>query len=158
MKEPTKRALRIPAPVSRRGGVENQSRKSAATEVTEWLEGVLADPALASAVENRLAEMKAEQRREATRASGRPRQRLGVPPRGPVPHGEARSRRKTSTKRREQAPFVVVTPYPNPSAMARRLGMKAEDVARLDELVEARCERGVANRNRAKSTPKRRTG
>jgi len=36
--------------------------------------------------------------------------------------------------------------------------MKAEEVGSLDELVEARRERGVANRNRAKSTPKRRTG
>jgi transcriptional regulator with XRE-family HTH domain len=31
------------------------------TEVMEWLDGVLADPALASAVEERLAEMKIEQ-------------------------------------------------------------------------------------------------
>lgn len=126
-------------------------REFAATELTEWLEGVLADPAFASAVEKRGAEMRAEQRREVLRARDLLRH-------GPVPPGEARSRRRASTKRREQARFVVVTPCPNPSATARRFGLKASDIVRVDEVVEARRERDIAKSRSATSSSKRRPG
>jgi hypothetical protein len=46
------------------------SRKPAATEVEEWLDGVLADPDLASAVEERMVEMRAEQDRVAQGEGG----------------------------------------------------------------------------------------
>jgi hypothetical protein len=47
----------------------------------EWLDGVLADPALANAVEERLAEIRAEQRRESRRARELSRQGLSDPKR-----------------------------------------------------------------------------
>lgn len=158
VKEPTRRTPRSLEAVSGRRNVENQHPTSASNEIMEWLDGVLADPDLARAVEERLAEMRADQRREAARASGRPRQRLSVPPREPVPRGEARRRREASSKAREQAPFVVRTPYPDPSATARHLGMKPEDAARVDDLIESRFGCVTANRRRAKGAPKRRPG
>lgn len=141
-----------------RSGLVKPRRETPATEVMEWLDGVLADPDLARAVEERLVEMRAEQRREAARARGLSGQALGVPRQEPPQRGNARGRRDTSSAPGRQAPFIVRTPHPDLSATARRLGMKVEDVARLDELTESGRRGGATRRRRAKDAPKRRPG
>lgn len=139
-----------------RCGLVKPRREPPSTEVMEWLDGVLADPELARAVEERLVELRAEQTREAARARGLSGQGLGVPRREPPQRGNARGRRATSSVPGKQTPFIVRTPHPDPSATARRLGMKAEDVARLDELIESSRGGGATKRRRAKDAPKRR--
>jgi hypothetical protein len=53
-----------------RGDTVKPNREPPATEVMEWLDGVLADPDLANAIEERMAEMKAEQDRVAQGEGG----------------------------------------------------------------------------------------
>jgi hypothetical protein len=84
VKEPRRRTPRSPVPVSRRPELESKPRKAASNEVMEWLDGVSADPALAGAVEERLAEMRAEQRRESRRARELSRQGLSDPKRDSI--------------------------------------------------------------------------
>lgn len=141
-----------------RRGLVKPRREPPATEVMEWLDGVLADPELGRAVEERLIEMRAEQRREAARARGLYGQGLGVPRQEPPQRGNARGQRETSSIPGKQTPFIVRTPYPDSSATARRLGMEAEDVARLDELIESSCEGFATKRRVARSALRRGRG
>lgn len=139
-----------------RRGLVKPRRETPATEVMEWLDGVLADPDLARAVEERLVEMRAEQKREAARARGLSGQARDVPRQEPTRRGNARGRREASSAPGRQTPFIVGTPYPDLSATARRLGVKGADVARLDEFIESSRGGGATQRRRAKDAPRRR--
>lgn len=79
------------------------SREPAATEVEEWLDGVLADPDLASAVEERMIEMRAEQDRVAQGEGGlRPGRDLRRTRRGTA--SGRRNGIRPSERRAEKAP------------------------------------------------------
>lgn len=151
MKQQARRTPGHPASASSRYQADRKRGMPPATEVIEWLDRVLADPEFASAVEERLIDMRAEQKREAARARGLPRH-------APAHRGEARGRRQTSSEPGCRTSFVVRTPYTGPSDTARRLGRKAEEVSRLDQPVESSCERVAPKMRRAKSAPKRRPG
>ncbi len=122
----------------------------------EWLDSVMADPELARAVEERLAEMRAEQARLAAREGralpARSRLEFRI---DPALHDEGRVRQGPRPKRREQPPFVVTTPYPDPSVTARRLGMKAEEIARVEELVAASLKRAATSESGARKMPRK---
>lgn len=102
VKERARQTPRSPAPVSRRREVENQNRKPASNEVMEWLDGVLADPWLTIAIEERLVEMRAEQDRVAKGEGGlRPGRDLRRTRRGTA--SGRRNRMRPSERRAEKA-------------------------------------------------------
>lgn len=149
------------------------SRKK--TEFMEWMDATLAaDPELARGVEKRVAEMRVEQERFATREEQRKAALLACRSRinkllqkledeedvrdaraalrearhkGTIPWEKA----KVELGFKYAKPFKVVTPFPDPAETAKRLGMPRAEVLRIDRLVAA-----VMNRSKKRSAGRKR--